>query len=268
MKKQNKKCITFIITCVVLATLISCLSSGAYADGKASVSLRIEGDTSCIYYSAEEIVPGSSLKSLLTSVNEKAALGMVGLETDYITSVKGISSAKYGGWDGWLYLINGTVPSESISDCKLNEGDEIVLFFGDPYGVGFQFPEIEITDDGISFYSMDTEYDASFNPIVKKKSVVSASVSIFDANGKEHKYITDENGRINADASLLKAGTYSYSIEKYAANGLPLVLRSEAGASYTVEESPDTSDEFVFFAVLALLSGAISTISFRKRISF
>jgi len=265
MRRQNKKRITYALAVIMLVSLITCMCAGVSADGNAKVSFRIEGDKECIYSGIEEIADGSTLKTLLEAVNTKASLEMVGLETNYVTSVKGISSAKYGGWDGWLYLVNGVVPADAIQDCKLKDGDEVVFFFGDPYGVGFQFPEIEIVGGKIALYSMDTEYDASYNPIVKKKAVASASVSIFDASGKEYKYVTDENGEIAVDEALLKPGSYKYKIEKYAANGLPLVLRSAEGASYTVESSPDTSDASALVMLLAIASfSALALLCVRK----
>ncbi|MBO4971788.1 MAG: DUF4430 domain-containing protein [Clostridia bacterium] len=265
MKRQNKKSIISVIAIIMLVSITVCFSFAVSSEEKAKVSLRIEGDTECLYSTTEEVAAGSTLKALLEAVNTKASLQMVGLETNYITSIKGLSAAKYGGWDGWLYSVNGVVPTDSISDIKLKSGDEVVLFYGDPYGVGFQYPELEISDGSILVYSMDTEYDAAYNPIVKKKAVASASVSIFDPSGKEYKYVTNENGVIAVDSALLKPGTYTYKIEKYAQNGLPLVLRVKEGASYTVSSSPATSDVSVVVAVISAISLSLGTVYIRRK---
>ena len=265
MKRQNKKSIISVIAIIMLVSITVCFSLAVSSEEKAKVSLRIEGDTECLYRTIEEVAAGSTLKALLEAVNTKASLQMVGLETNYITSIKGLSAGKYGGWDGWLYSVNGVVPTDSISDIKLKSGDEVVLFYGDPYGAGFQYPELEISDGSILIYSMDTEYDAAYNPIVKKKAVASASVSIFDPSGKEYKYVTNESGVIAVDSALLKPGTYTYKIEKYAQNGLPLLLRVKEGASYTVSSSPATSDVSVVVAVISAISLSLGTVYIRRK---
>lgn len=268
MKGQNQRGIIFVLAIIMLASTVLCFSVFVRAEEKTSVVFRIEGDTECFYSGVEEIESGSSLKSLISGVNAKASLQILGIETDYITSIKGVSAGKYGGWDGWLYLVNGEMPVESIANIKLYDGDEVIFFYGDTFGAGFQFPELEFIDGKISFYSMDTEYDASYNPVIKKNAIVGASVSIFNASGKEYKYVTDENGFIDADASLLTEGKYTYKIEKYSSSGLPLLLRSEEDAHYVIEGSPETSDNSVILCavVIAVISAASVSYCSKKRI--
>lgn len=253
MKRQNEVIgIGSRIIVVLLIGVLFAVTLTAAGNTDQTVSLRIEGASGCLYYANETISNESSLKQLLESVNLKASLNMVGLDTNYITEIGGIKSGSFGGWDGWLYIVNGVSPSESISDYILKDGDSIVLFYGDPYGVGFQYPEIELDDKGISFFSYDTEYDSSYNPIVKKNPVIGATVTICDNEGKSFEYLTDSDGRIYVDDSLLDFGTYSYKVEKYAENGMPLALRSAPDASYRIEQPPATYDLSIVYLLFAV----------------
>lgn len=268
MKGQNKNCMIAkrAIAVIMLTVLTFCMAALVFADGKASVSLRIEGDASCLYYENEEIVAGSTLKDLLSAVNAKTSLNIVGIDANYITSIGGIDGGKYKGWDGWLYSVNGVIPSVGIDQTTLKDGDVVVMFYGDPYGVGMQFPEIEVKSGKLVFYSMDTEYDpVTYAPSVKKNPVASANVSLYDATGKKYDYVTDENGEIVPDALFLKEGTYKYSISKVSDNGIPLVLRSASDATYKVEATVETSDMSLIFVFAAIVAVSFAGVAVRKK---
>lgn len=268
MKGQNKNCMIArrLVAVIMVTVLTFCMAAVAFADGKVGVSLRIEGDASCLYYENEEIAAGSTLKDLLTAVNAKTTLSITGIDSNYITSIGGIESAKYKGWDGWLYSVNGVIPSVGIDQTTLNDGDVVVMFYGDPYGVGMQFPEVEVKSGKLGFYSMDTEYDpVTYAPSVKKNPVASANVTLYGADGKAYNYVTDANGEIVPDALFLKEGTHRYAISKVSDNGIPLVLRSASDAAYKVEAVVETSDMSMIFVFVAIIAISFAAVAVRKR---
>lgn len=250
--KNTRKTLTLAVICAMLLSLLTIFVS---AESETKISLRIEGDTSCLFNETITFIGTEvTVKDVLAAADDKDnTLTVTGLDTGYVYEINGIKGGKYGGWDGWLYTVNGISPVTSVSETKLSDGDSVLLYFGDPYGVGFQLPEIEVKDGKISFYSMDTVYDENYNANIVKNPVVGATVKISDG-GNTYTYTTDANGTVEADEKLLKSGTYRYSIEKYAANGLPIVLRSAPDASYTVEQSPATSDISVSLAITSALS--------------
>ena len=252
-----------------------------------SISLRIEGINENIYYDTVEIPYNGSLnlKDAILYVDSKdEGLAVTGADTDYITTINGESASSFGGWDGWLFSINGVNASSAMSSCLLNENDKVVFYYGDPYGVGMQFPSVEVKDGKLIFTSKDTVYDENFNPSVKINPVVSATVSL---NGKD--FTTDQNGEISLDSVTFKDGANALQISKFADNGCPAVLRFapdftvelKSDSSETTEapdsfkapdesseaqtEAPETGDSgVVLFSLLALVSALALSLLNRK----
>ena len=230
MKKTLKK-----LTCAFIAVLMAALVMGVAAEGSTiKVSLRIEGISGNIFYdTVETSAEDASLKSLLALVAESnKKLEIVGLENNYITSIAGETAGKFGGWDGWLYSVNGEIPPVTVEQCTLKEGDVVVLFYGDPYGAGMQFPIVDsskVNEGVISFKSNDTVY-VDNEPVVSENPIVGASVSFL---GKT--YTTDEKGEIHIDKADLKNGEFTLAIEKKNDAGMPLVLR--LASDFTVKIS-------------------------------
>ena len=230
MKKTFKK-----IACAFIAVLMTALVMGVAAEGSTiKVSLRIEGISGNIFYDTVETpAEDASLKSLLAGVAESdKKLDIVGLENNYITSIAGETAGKFGGWDGWLYSVNGEIPPVTVEQCTLKDGDVVVLFYGDPYGAGMQFPMVDsskVNEGVISFKSNDTVY-VDNEPVVTENPVVGASVSFL---GKT--FTTDEKGEINIDKGDLKNGEFTLAIDKKNDAGMPLVLR--LASDFTVKIS-------------------------------
>lgn len=250
------------ILCSVLAgTLaVSALSISAFAEEEKqmSVTVRIEGISENLYYDTVDIpYTGENLtvQNALMYVDEQNDdITITNIENGWITAVNDDVQGKFGGWDGWLYMVNGVSPYDTVDTYKLSDGDSIVLYYGDPYGVGMQYPEIDDSkiDEGIlTFTSQDTIYDADYNPTVVTNPVVDAKVEWNTESGSVS-YTTDENGSIDIDEQYLTEGKHSVSISKVGENGIPLVLRfapdftvavpARAGES-SVEASQESSIE-------------------------
>jgi len=125
----------------------------------------------------------------------------------------------------------------------LAEGDSVLLYYGDPYGVGMQFPVADTTDiaEGvITFTSSDTTYDANYNPVITVNPVNGASV-IWSYGDTTKEYVTDESGSIQIEEKQLAEGDHAVQIIKTADSGLPLVLRFAPGYTISVEATTDSS---------------------------
>lgn len=223
------------ILCSALAGVIAAgvFSISAFADNEKqmSVTVRIEGISKNLYYNTVDIpYTGENLtvQNALMYVDQQSDdITITGVENGWITAVNDEKQASFGGWDGWLYTVNGVSPTDTVNDHMLSDGDSVVLYYGDPYGVGMQYPEIDtskITDGILTFTSKDTSYDADYNPTVVTNPVKDAKVELGTEDGSIS-YTTDENGSINIDDKYLTEGNHSISISKVSENGLPLVLR-------------------------------------------
>ena len=200
-----------IILCAVLiisaAAFVSCTPAGP------TFSLRIEGNSENIFYGDVALEEGMSLKDALVAFDEaNDDITLTGAADDYITAVNGEIAGNFGGWDGWCIMVNGEAPSSASSEITLFEGDEVVLYYGDPWGAGMAYPSVsgeggKLTFTGGSFEGMkvmlgDNEYTVGANGVVEN----------------------------------ISAGEYSLQVELFAENGLNLVYRFAPDHKITVSE--------------------------------
>lgn len=237
MKKITKK---FACLLLVLSVLFTVSAVAASAQSTMNITLRIEGIQSCMFYKTEAVpYTGSlTLQTALKYIDQNEdSIAITGLDSNFISDINGDSSAKFGGWDGWLYKVDNQDISVGIDSYALKDGDSVLLYYGDPYGVGMQFPVADtskIADGIIKFTSTDTTYDANGNAAVAVNPVVGATVT-WNYENTSAAYTTDANGEIRIDPSQLTAGGHGVQIAKINEAGLPLVLRFAPDYVITVD---------------------------------
>ncbi|MBO4453160.1 MAG: DUF4430 domain-containing protein [Clostridia bacterium] len=259
--KNTKRILVILAAVMLLALTIPVLASAAT---KSEVTLRIEGVTKNLFYGkvalSESVVTVADV--IVKADEDNESLTVVGADTGYISAVNGEAGGQFGGWDGWMYRVNGVEAAVGISEYTLKAGDEIVLFYGDPFGVGMQYPEIDLSDveDGIiRFTSVDTTYDIQWNPVETVNPVAGATVT-FD--GKT--FTTDEKGEITVDEALLAEGEHKVAIEKYSENGIPLVLRFAPDFTVVIEDEPLLGDSGAEIYVIIAAAAVIAVIAIVK----
>lgn len=229
MKKITQK-ISFLLVFIMLISMISSVSTVFAANKTMNITLRIEGIEKNLFYATEKIpyTNNLTLQNVLTYIDQQENnIKITGVDAAYITDINGEAAASFGGWDGWLYKVNGKDSSDSIDNLQLSDGDSVVLYYGDPYGLGMQFPVADTSDikDGkITFTSSDTKFDADGNPVVSVNPVINATIT-WSNGDKNSKYVTDKNGQIKIDANELTDGSHAVQISKVGDTKLPLVLR-------------------------------------------
>lgn len=244
--KQIKQVFAVLLALAMVAAAMP-MAAFAGAQHQMTVTLRIEGisqnyyyDTLTVQYSSENLTVQDLI---IYADNNSDAIAVVGAtgSSPYITNINGDTAGSLGAYSGWLYTVNGIEPTVGVNGYNLSEGDSVILYFGDPYGVGMQYPVPDVSgiENGvIRFTSMDTVYDSEWNPTVVENPVVGMTV-VFGGETPAA-YITDENGKIKIDDQYLTPGEHSLSIEKKGANGVPLVLRLAPDYKVTVPEKPKT----------------------------
>lgn len=241
MKTKALRSLLSLWTALLLSAALFILPASA-EEGTITFSLRIEGITSNLFYKTVTVPSDGTptLQEALLEV-EKAEEGLTftGLDTAYITAINGEEAGTYGGYDGWMYRVNNLEPSVGIDQYELKAEDSVVLYYGDPFGAGMQYPEADlskIAEGVIRFTSQDTTYDANYNPSTQTNPVKDATV-VWKAGEESATYTTDDNGEIKIDAALLTPGQHSLSISKVGEDNLPLVLRLAPDFTVTVPEA-------------------------------
>ena len=232
--------------CSVMMTLVLALSMTAFtalaADNTMNVTVRIEGIKENLYYKNVQIPYTDKLtaqQALLYVDEQDDNLTIAGADKGFILAINGDIMSSFGGYDGWMYSVNGEMPPVMINDYDLADGDNVVVFYGDPYGIGMQFPEADLSklSQGIiKFTSKDTIYDANFNPTVQVNPVADATVT-WQVGDKTQTYTTDKNGEITISKEHLTLGKHAVQISRVNENGCPELLRFTSDFTVTVDET-------------------------------
>ena len=209
----------FIILLLVLLLLAAFPLSFA---AESTVHIRIEGISTTLYNGDIPLGDAETVADALHSLD----LTITGLDTGYITSVNDDVAGKFGGWDGWLFTINGIEAAAGVNATAIKAGDSVLLYYGDPYGVGMQFPELSLDNDVLTLTSKDTTFDADFNPTTMINPIANAIVTWY-VEDAAYTYTSDASGKVTLPESVRTAGSHRITVSKVAENGLPLVLRTD-----------------------------------------
>jgi len=227
--KNLKKALAVLLTALMV---LSCFSAYAFAAGKITVTLRIEGIKACQYYGKVTVDSGSTVLDVVKQAEKSSSkLDVTVVDSkygDYISAINGETEKTFKGYDGWLYRVNGKEPEVGVSAYTVSASDSVVLYYGDPYGVGMQYPIVntsELANGKISFTSIDTVYDDNWNPVQKENPVLGYTLTWEYSNGKTVTLTPDENGICTIPEEYLTEGAHGVQVERYAANGCPTVLR-------------------------------------------
>ncbi|MEE1132611.1 MAG: DUF4430 domain-containing protein, partial [Caryophanon sp.] len=75
---------------------------------------------------AEGTTALDAVKQLLDSKGIAYALDEAG---SYITSIKGETAGKFGGYDGWMYTVNDAAPEVGLSEYTLKANDKLDVYY-------------------------------------------------------------------------------------------------------------------------------------------
>lgn len=252
-------------TVLVAVMLLSCFAASVFAaDGKITVKLRVEGIEALMYYNDVTVDENATVLDVVRATKELDVKVVDSYYGPYISSINGTKEKTYKGYDGWNYMVNGVIPDVGVSKYTVSKSDNVVLYYGDPFGAGMQYPEINTSDlknGKVSFTSTDTVYDENWNPVTKECPVKDYTLTWGYGNGKTVKLTPDENGVCTIAKEYLKGTKHSVQIERYAENGCPTVLRY--APDFTVSVKSNGVAEFfseIFSAVKKLFETVVSFI--------
>lgn len=259
--KMFKKSMGIVLAIIML---LSSFSVASFAADDVTVSLRIEGVESCLFYGNVTVTADSTAYDVIVKADEADdSLTVTATESEfgaYIYAVNGIAAGSYTdpGWDGWSYMVDGVSPDVGVSGYKVEDGDVIVMYYADPWNTGMQYPIVntdELADGKISFTSMDTVYDENWNPVTEERAVTGYTL-IWGYNGNAVEITPDENGVCKIPYKYLTFGEHEIQIEKYDEDtGLPTVLRYAPDFTVSIGfiDSLTAFFKMIFEAVTSLL---------------
>ncbi len=226
-----------ILAVLLAVAMLGAMSAAVFAEEDAVVTtaaapaftLRVEGVKSNLYYGTVELVEGESVLKALCRVLDAQGISYDVQGSDYgefLNAVGEDVSAQFGGWDGWLYYVNGVDVAVGIDTYVPAAGDSVLVCYADPYGdPATLLPTVTATRARTGEVTLNASAQTAVYAedwSVSYVSVPAADVKVF-VDGAE--YVTDENGNAVLSAEDSAKESISVQIEKFAENGKPLVVR-------------------------------------------
>lgn len=245
--KALKKSVSLLLALIMLMSAC-CAFASAASDIK--VNVRIEGINDKLFYGNVTVPSGATVLDAIKqadSVSSKIKVTVKnGAYGAYVTAVNSEKEKTFGGYDGWNYRVNGVDPSVSMDKYKVKSGAKIILYYGDPYGKGMQYPVADtsmLAAGYLSFKSTDTVYRAD-GTIKTTESVITGYILEWGlGNGATVDLYPDENGLVYIDKEFLTKGEHSVQIIKTDDSGMPLVLRFAPDYMINVTEIADEKSD-------------------------
>ena len=245
--KALKKSVSLLLALIMLMSAC-CAFASAASDIK--VNVRIEGINDKLFYSNVTVPSGATVLDAIKqadSVSSKIKVTVKnGAYGAYVTAVNNEKEKTFGGYDGWNYRVNGVDPSVSMDKYKVKSGAKIILYYGDPYGKGMQYPVADtsmLAAGYLSFKSTDTVYRADGTTKTTESIITGYILEWGLGNGATVDLYPDENGLVYIDKEFLTKGEHSVQIIKTDDSGMPLVLRFAPDYMINVTEIADEKSD-------------------------
>ncbi len=249
----------FAVTLMILCLIII---PGSLAQGNENqgVTLRVEGIEANIFTDTIELPAGGETVTALTVLKE--ALDGAGIvyeikEADfgsYVASINNETEASFGGFDGWIFAVNGELAATGAGDYEVRENDEILFYYG-LFPPDTLIPSVEIfpaqpkVGKSIQVTVTATYYDWTENKDTTV-AVENAAVTF-----EESIYLTDAKGQATIPA-VQEAGTYSFYVDKDREGDLPVIARTGA-IPFVVEGAEQPEGNLLSSPLTQLLLAAL-----------
>jgi len=227
-----KKLIAFLLTVLMLSTMctafaedIILIAPNPNAAPK-TVSLQVEGIEGNVYYGEVAWTEGATALSVLEEALKSIQMDYVIKDSQYggkyISSIGKDVEATYGGYDGWMYYVDGQSPMFSMDGCPVEAGQQVLVAYGDmslvlPVITAYKNYKGQVT---VKVEADVTYYDESWNASIVREPMAAVKLTV---DGVE--YTTDDKGCALLSAEDSAKAAVRLQVEKIAEGGAPLLAR-------------------------------------------
>jgi len=210
-----------LLLCLLLATA----GVGVLAADDITVTLRVEGISKNLLYTDVTVAPGTSVYNLLLEQLQRNNITYVD-DNGYFTDIGGETAGTFGGWDGWIYYVNGKEAAVGMTDCVLQDGDSVLVCYSDAYGTpATLLPQVTATRNAsgivtLTFAGTFTRYDENWNATAVTIGIDNAAVTVDGVA-----YTTNAAGSVILSEADSAKDSVALQIEKTDENGRPLAVR-------------------------------------------
>ena len=225
-----KKLIAFVMAAMLLST--ACFAAGgdimliAPNPNANKVTLQVEGIEGNVFYGKVTLTEGATALSVLEEALKSIQMDYVIKDSQYggkyISSIGKDVEATYGGYDGWMYYVDGQSPMFSIDSCPVEAGQQVLVTYGD---MNLVLPIITAARDHKGLVTVKAEadvtyYDESWNASIVREPMAAVKLTV---DGVE--YTTDDKGCALLSAEDSAKAAVRLQVEKIAEGGAPLLAR-------------------------------------------
>lgn len=231
-----KKKITALLLVLALAAAM-CVTAAA---GN-SVTVRVEGVDGNVVCAAVDIGDQSTVLEVLEKALTAAGVEYVVKDSayggKYVSAIGEDAESRFGGYDGWMYYVDGVSPMYTVDAYVLKGGEEVLLAYADMSAL---LPILTVSRDSAGIVTVTvtadvTTYDENWNASVSRDPVAGVTLTV---DGVE--YVTDETGSAVLSADASAKAQVTVQAEKKAESGVPQVIRLAPGYTLdlTAQETP------------------------------
>ncbi len=235
-----KKLIAFVLAVMMLST--ACFATGGNViliapnpnAAPKTVSVQVEGIAGNVYSGKVAWTEGATALSVVETALADTKVEYVIKDSPYggkyISSIGKDVEATYGGYDGWMYYVDGQSPMYSIDACPVEAGQSVQVVYGD---MNLVLPIVSASRDYKGLVTVKVEadvtyYDESWNASIVREPVADVKLTVDD---KE--YRTDAKGCALLSAEDSAKAAVTLQVEKVVEGGAALLARLAPG--YTLE---------------------------------
>lgn len=245
---RKKFCSILLLICF----LVNMFAGVAFAGNDSKqISLRVEGIDGTILEETSYRTEAPSVYEAVYEILQDYNIPLEVAETSsvkYIFSINGEEAGTFGGYDGWLYMVNNEIPDEAMDARPIYDGDEIVLYYGE-YPPGTYVPTVELSQEtveagtGFTVTVTSTYYDWD------QMTEVTVSLKDVEINLSGETYYTDDNGEAVITVPMVP-GDYSLKISLDRDDSFPLIVRTTKNITVTeAAEAPRVAKGHVVVSV-------------------
>ena len=212
-----------IIAIALSLALLAAMTVSVWAGNPVQIQV-LTPDGQLLYTTAElgdQTDVLSVLQKVLKEVNVNCIIAESAYGGSYVDTIGDLQAGTYGGYDGWLYYVDGISPLVGISEYALAGGEFVQVIYAD-FDVLVPVVAAQRDRAGIVTISITADvstYDENWNVTVTREPVADATVTV---DGET--YTTDAEGKVVLSAALSAKETVSVQVGKKNAVGLPALL--------------------------------------------
>ncbi len=220
-----KKIVALLLVALMLSTAVfaeDIILIAPNPNAGKTVTVRVESPEETLFCGPVTIAEGASVLDVAEAAFAQADIDYTVAVSpyggSYITQAAGLQEGALGGYEGWLYYVDGVSPAVSMSLSTLQGGEEVVLIYTD---FDVLVPILEATRDhkGLVTLSLTadvTTYDENWNATVTRQPVTDAAITV---DGQV--LTTDASGKVLLSEALSAKDAVAVQVEKKNAVGLP-----------------------------------------------